>query len=231
MVVLQQKETHYFDTKEQAAYELLETLPRYLYDNENLVSIGVSEGGVFFSDYLSTKLGCVMDILLTEPISAPQNPELTLAMISETEEVVIHKALADAFKVSEDFIYAEAKRKYDDEVLGYAYKYRQGKELVTLEGRDVLLVDECIESGLTMMVALKSVIELGARNIYIATPIVDAFVYENLVKVCDEIFTPHKIRDYISIEYYYKNFEPLGYEEILEILQTHQIVNKHQGKE
>ncbi len=77
-----------------------------------------------------------------------------------------------------------------------------------------MLADECIETGLTMMVALKSVIARGAKNIYIATPILDKVVYQNLLTVCDGVFCPHKIQDYISIEYYYKDFERLNFEEI-----------------
>jgi putative phosphoribosyl transferase len=71
-----------------------------------------------------------------------------------------------------------------------------------------------------MMVALKSVIARGAKNIYIATPILDKTVYQNLLTVCDGVFCPHKIQDYISIEYYYKNFEPLTFEEIEEIIES-----------
>ena len=168
-----------------------------------------------------------MDILLTEPILAPNNPELSIAMISETEEVVMHKALIDAFEINEDYIYAEAQRKYEDEILEYVYKYRKGKNLVSLQGKYVVLADECIETGLTMMVALKSVIARGAKNIYIATPILDKTVYQNLLAVCDGVFCPHKIQDYISIEYYYKDFETVTFYEVSEIVHQQDIRYKN----
>jgi len=136
--------------------------------------------------------------------------------------VVMHKALVDAFDINEDFVYNEAQRKYDEEILGYVYRYRKGKDLLPLEGRYVVLADECIETGLTMMVALKSVIARGAKNIYIATPILDRSVYENLLSVCDGVFCPHKIQDYISIEYYYKAFKQLEFDEILQIVESYE---------
>ena len=193
----------------------------------------MSEGGVYFADKIATTLNAQMDILLTEPILAPNNLELAIAMISETEEVVIHKALTDAFEINEDYVYSEAHRKYEEEVLSYVYKYRKGKDLVSLHGKYVVLADECIETGLTMMVALKSVIARGAKNIYIATPILDKVVYQNLLTVCDGVFCPHKIQDYISIEYYYKDFEPLTFEEIEEIVeaQMQKIEDKRTYKE
>jgi len=210
----------YFDDREDASKQLIETLPISLLSENETVIIGVSEGGVYFADQIAKACDAQMDILLTEPILAPNNPEVPIAMISETEEVVMHKALVDAFDINEDFVYSEAHRKYEDDVLAYVYKYRKGKDLLSLEGKYVVLADECIETGLTMMVALKSVIARGAKNIYIATPILDTTVYQNLLTVCDGVFCPHKIQDYISIEYYYQNFEVLDFDAICAIVEA-----------
>ena len=210
----------YFKDKEDASKQLIETLPLELLSENETVVIGISEGGVYFADQIAKACDAQIDILLTEAILAPNNPEVPIAMISETEEVVMHKALIDAFDINEDYVYSEAHRKYEDEILAYVYKYRKGKDLVSLEGKYIVLADECIETGLTMMVALKSVIARGAKNIYIATPILDTSVYENLLTVCDGVFCPHKIQDYISIEYYYQNFDILDVDEICEILES-----------
>jgi len=212
----------YFKNREAAALELINTLPLELLEENKSVVIGVSEGGVYFADKIAKAVHSQMDILLTEAILAPNNPELAIAMVSETEEVVMHKALIDSFGINEDYVYGEAQRKYDEEVLSYVYKYRKGKDLVSLAGKYVILADECVETGLTMMVALKSVIARGAKNIYIATPILDKTVYENLLSVCDGVFCPHKIQDYISIEYYYENFDPLTFEDITEIIDSYE---------
>jgi len=217
----------YFEDREDASKQLIETLPIALLTDNETVVIGVSEGGVYFADKIAKACDAQMDILLTEPILAPNNPEVAIAMISETEEVVMHKALIDAFDINEDFVYSEAHRKYEEEVLSYVYKYRKGRDLLSLEGKYVVLADECIETGLTMMVALKSVIARGAKNIYIATPILDKTVYQNLLTVCDGVFCPHKIQDYISIEYYYQNFEPFTFEEIEEIVESQIQIKKN----
>jgi putative phosphoribosyl transferase len=216
----------YFEDRADASDQLIETLPIALLSDNQTVVIGVSEGGVYFADKIAKACEAQMDILLTEPILAPNNPEVAIAMISETEEVVMHKALVDAFDINEDYVYSEAHRKYEENVLSYVYKYRKGKDLISLEGKYVVLADECIETGLTMMVALKSVIARGAKNIYIATPILDKAVYQNLLTVCDGVFCPHKIQDYISIEYYYKNFEVLDFEEICMIVKDQETRNK-----
>ncbi len=216
----------YFKDKEDASKQLIDALPLDLLSNSETVVIGVSQEGVYFADRIADACRAKMDILLCEPILAPNNPEVSIAMISETQEVVMHKALVDAFDINEDYVYSEASRKYEDEILTYVYKYRKGKELVSLENKYVVLVDESIETGLTMMIALKSVIARGAKNIYVAIPILDKEVYENMLTVCDGVFSPHKIQDYISIEYYYQNFDLLDTEEICEIIEAQENKNR-----
>jgi len=216
-----------FQNREEAAKELINELPTQIFTGENTIVLGVSEGGVYFANELAKEFNVPMNILLTEPIYSLINPELSIAMVGETEEVVIHKALVEAFNIPKDYIYNEAQNKYSDEILGYVRKYRNGEGLKDLEDKYVILTDECVETGLTMMTAVKTVISLGAKNIFIAVPVLDNVVYENMVTICDNIFCPHKIDDYISIEYYYEDIAPFSFEEIDEIMNKNKIGNKH----
>jgi len=214
-----------FKNREEAAKKLMAEFPSQLFSDENTIIFGVSEGGAYFASLLAKKLNIPMDILLTEPIYSFVNPKLSIAMVGETEEVVIHKALVEAFNIPKDYIYNEAQKRYSDEIIGYMHKYRNGEKLKTLEEKYVILVDECIETGLTMMAAVKTAISLGAKNIFIAVPVLDNVVYENLVTICDNIFCPHKIDDYISIEYY-EEIEPYDCEKIVEIMKNNKKIGK-----
>ena len=224
-MIVKEKNTPIFKDREEAAKKLIAELPLKIFTLDNVIVLAVSEGGVYFADQLSKKLGCPMDILLTEPIYSSVNRELIIAMVGETEEIVMHKALIDAFEISEDYIYSEAHKKYRENILGHIYKYRDGQPIQDLDEKYVILTDECLETGLTMMTAVKTVISLGAKNIFIAAPILDEAVYENLVTICDNIFCPYKIDDYISREYYYESLEPFGFDDIEKIMKE-RIINE-----
>lgn len=99
-----------------------------------------------------------------------------------------------------------------------------------MKGKHVVLVDECIETWFTMMVTLKSVIAQEAKNIYIATPVLDKTVYQNLLSVCDGVFCPYKIQDYISIEYYFRVFEKSSFEEISKTVKSYEKLVMQDGK-
>ena len=220
-----------FIDRDAAVKELIELFPENLFEPSNTVVIGVSEGGVFFADKISKALKAQMDILLTEPIMAPNNPELAIAIVSETEVVVINKVLIDAFEIDEDYVYSEANRKYEETILSYVYKYRKGVPLRPLKGKDIILADESIETGLTMTVALKSMIEMGAKSIYIAAPVLDFTVYDNLLSLCDGVFCPHRIRDYISIEYYYETLDKLDFANLEKIIEANGVTDMEKKRQ
>ena len=217
--MIEEKKRTIFKNREEAFLQLLEEFPLSVFSLDETIILGVSEGGVYFAEQLSKRLNCRMDILLTEPIYSETNNKLVIGMVGETEEVVYHKALIDSFEISMDYVYAEADKKYHENILSYINKYRQGKTLEGLDNKYVILVDECAETGLTMMTAVKTAISLGAKNIFIAVPILDNVVYNNLLTICDNLFCPHKIDDYVSIEYYYEEIIPFGFDEIVERIE------------
>ena len=220
-----------FADRDAAAKELVELIPQNLFNPLDTVVVGVSEGGVYFADKIVKALKAQMDILLTEPIMAPNNPKLAIAIVSETEDMIMNKVLVDAFEIDEDYVYSEANRKYEETILSYVYKYRKGVSLQPLKGKHIILADESIETGLTMTVALKSMIEMGAKSIYVAAPVLDFTVYDNLLSLCDGVFCPHRIRDYISIEYYYETLDKLDFESLEKIIEANGVTNMEKNRE
>jgi len=212
----------YFKDRHDAAKQLYDEIPLSLFKDRELLVVSLSRGGMVIADYLARKLHCSMDILLIEPILAPKNPELPIAMISETQEIVIHKALTETFGIEDAFVYGEAKRVHDKEILPSLYRCRKGNPLQSVSGKAVILVDECVETDFTAIVAVKSMIGLGAKNIYMATPVLDETSRESLLRISDGVFTPYRIRDYISIEYYYEKLEKQDFSELERILDHYE---------
>lgn len=212
----------YFLDRKDAAKKLFDAMPTNYFIGEDTIMLGLSEGGAIIADELAEMMECDMDILLSESILAPHNPELPIAKISETEDMVVHRALVDSFGIDDDYIYQEAKRVYDSSILDYIYRYRKGSHIHSIKGKFVILVDECIETDLTALVAIKSAISLGAKSVYMATPILDKLAHDSLIQISDGLFSSHEIRDYISVEYYYESLERPDLEQIKRILEKYE---------
>lgn len=211
-----------FVDRDDAAAQLIGAMPIDHFQARDVTVIAISEGAVVIADAVARRLEAPMDILLSEAIPAPKNPELPIAMISETQTMVLNRAWIEAFEIDEDYVYGEGERRYDSQVLSHVYRYRQGEPIASVRDRVVILVDECVETGITTLVAIKSMIEQGAKNVYLAVPILDEAVYANLTPVCDGVYCPHTIRDYISIEYYYETLDQPTFETIKRILKDHE---------
>ncbi len=141
-------------------------------------------------------------------------------MVSETEEIVLHNELVDSFEINLDFIYGEAHRQYEEKILPKVYKYRKGDLIGSLSGKNVLLIDEGCETGMTVLSAIKTVINGGAKSVAYATPLISTDVSHSLEPVTDEIFFVHKISNFVDVEFYYQILKELDTDAVLDIISN-----------
>lgn len=206
--------SHLYNNRVAAAVELLEILPKNQMKQEEWEIVAVSSGGLVVANVMCQKLKLPLRYLFSEGIYAPNNSECEIARVSETQEIVIHEALANAFEIKVDYIYGEAHRKYEDKILSKMFKYRKGDAFQNQEGKSVLLVDEGCEGGLKLMAAVKTVLQMNPKAVYVATPIIPTNVLELLEPLVDEVYYGHSLRDYIETKCYYESFEQVSDEEI-----------------
>jgi len=203
-----------FDDRDVATSKLFNIVPEEIVASSNLLFIGVSLGGAYIAQKLAHHFGRDNDILLCEDIKAPNNDSLTIAIVTESEDIVIYDQLIQSFDISEDFVYNEARRKYDQDILNNKHLFRKGDDIINVYDKKVILVDEAIGTGFSMYAAIKSMISLGAKSIYVLSPIIDKVAYSNLLSICDGVYAPTRVLDYVSVDYYYKNLPRLRYKDI-----------------
>ena len=208
-----------FENQLDAAQKLLEILPKKeLVQNEYLL-ICSSIDSVILVDTVARDLKLSYEMLFTERIYAPNNPECEIAMVSEADDIVLCDELINSFNISYDFIYGEAHRKYEEKILKNVYKYRKGNLIKNLKDRNILLIDEGCETGFTAITCLKTLIKERVKSVTYATPSIAVDVANALSPLVDNIFAVHKIVNFIDVDFYYKNkIEPKP-ETILSILE------------
>jgi putative phosphoribosyl transferase len=196
-----------YNNRQEAVEDLLSILPHDVMQKENWIILALSRGSVEMAEKIADRLSLSFDIFIVKPIVAPNNADCQIAMVSETKEIVIHDALVASFGISEDYIYAEAQRRYDEEILDNIYKFRKSLPLSDLKDKTILLVDEGCETGLSTMCALKSVLNLEIKKVSLATPVIAEDLFHNLDLKVDKIYTNHRIDNFIEVSYYYKELE------------------------
>jgi putative phosphoribosyl transferase len=210
----------FFEDSQDAASQLFEILPTERINPEEWILIGISLQAIPLIENLAQKLHVKYDLLFCEHIFAPNNKECSIAMVSETEEIVLHQELVESFGINLDFIYGEAHRKYEEKILPKAYKYRKGGLISSIKEKNVLLIDAGCETGLTVLTATKTAISLRAKSVAYATPVLPTNVACALDPVIDEIFSVHKVSNFVDGAFYYLQLEELSSEEMLEIVKN-----------
>ncbi|WP_297680564.1 phosphoribosyltransferase [Helicobacter sp.] len=209
-----------FENRNDALQKLLHNMPLSFFEKQDCVVVGISFAGVLFAQSLAQMIKAPLAFLFTSPILAPNNPECEIAMATETHDVVINEALVRSFGISLDYIYGEVQRQYEDKMLPLIYQYRKGNPLISLKGKRVLLVDEGIDSGLTALASIKSVITLQAKTVHFACPVAPIEVAEVMDEATDGIFCLYRSKNFVDIGYYYKDYPAIESSVIEEIFNN-----------
>ncbi|PAF46725.1 phosphoribosyltransferase [Helicobacter sp. 12S02232-10] len=218
MINISKTENIKFENRDDALVRLMdEILIRHL-DVKNCIILATSLAGVGFGEKMSKKLGVALDFLFTVPIYAPLNHECEIAIVSENMDIIMNEALIDSFEITLDYIYGEAKRAYEEVILADIYKFRKGSMISSLNDRDVFIVDQGVETGLTMNAAIQTCIAKGAKSVYVLTPVIARNVAESLSEICDGVISVMRPDHFVSTAHYYKFLPPVDEDEIEEIL-------------
>ena len=172
---------------------------------ENAILVAIGREGVGFASVLANKLKVPMAFLFTQIIPSPLNPECPVAVVSEDMEIVINEELVSAFNISLDYVYGEAQRQYEEAISSFA-------------GKDVLLFDLGIETGLRIGVAIKTCMNLKAKSICVLAPVMPKNIYEFLSEICDDVCCPYPLENYVSTTHYFPTLQPIDDESFEEIL-------------
>jgi len=141
-----------------------------------------------------------------------------VARVSELEEIVMHDELVKAFDIQADYIYGEAKRRHEENILSQMYHYRKGRHLNDVTGKKVLIIDEGAETGLKIMTAIKTVMTMQPKAVYVAVPVLPKDVLEAFEPLVDEVFYLYDIGDFVETESYYEVLSELDDKTIETIL-------------
>ncbi len=209
-----------FIDREEATIQLCSILPKDKMQQENWLLIALSKGAILMAEKIAKELSLEYDVLILMPILAPNNNECQIAMVSETQEIVLHGNLVKSFNISKDFIYSESERKFNSEIVKDRGKFRKSLPFSDVKDRNILLIDDGCETGLSILCALKSMINLEAKKVSLALPLIPNDLFSTLDLKLDKIYAKHVIENFISTEYYYQVLEKLPKKVVQYILES-----------
>ena len=203
-----------FKDRADATQQLLDVLPISSMQLEKWVVLAISPGAIQIASTIAKVLGAKLDYLFTHKIFTSKNQECEIAIVTETQEVVIHEELMRSFNLDIQTIYRESNEKYDTILKQYKKQYRQNKDIASMQDANVLLVDEGLNTGLTMMACIKSVINAKAKSICVAVPVLPEVTINDIETIADDLYYVSAPAHFVSIDFYYENLENINMQNI-----------------
>lgn len=178
-------------------------VPKYRY--ENCAVVALNNGGVMVGAQIAAQLHCVLNMLLTEEIKLPQEPDAIAAIAqdgsfsynekyapSEIDEIVMeYHSLIDQEKFS--------RLEHMNQLLGDNGLIR--KDL--LKGHNVILVADGFANGFMLDVAVAFLKPIAIEKIIVATPLASVDAVDRMHVLADELYCLSVVGEYISTDHYY----------------------------
>lgn len=203
-----------FKNREQAAISLAHKLEEYKEDPKAIV-IGVPKGGVEIAYHVAHCLGLPMCTIISKRLSFPGNKEFGFGALAEED---FQYVLPDARKVLGEDLVEQAVEKGKMEVARRVALYREGEPLPDLAGRTVIIVDDGVATGVTLVPVIKLCRNRGAGKIVIAAPVASPR-YDWRLDDADELVFVQQPYSFLSVGHFYHDYSPLQDEKVIHLLR------------
>ncbi len=204
-----------FQNREEAAKELAQKLLPYR-GSKDTVIIALPRGGVPLAAILAKELHLPFDIFFVKKIPSPYNKEAGIGAVSENGYYFVNKAALESLRIPQEYI--------EKEIAAIQEKMAQKRALYKksrnpIKGKRVILIDDGIATGSSMLLAAQALQKEGAKEIIIAAPVIPFDTLDSLQAVANSVVALQTPKNFMAVGAFYKDFHQLSDDEVIELLK------------
>jgi putative phosphoribosyl transferase len=185
-------------------------------DWQDGIVLGLPRGGVPVAYEVARALELPLDILVVRKLGVAGLEELAMGAVASDGTVAINAPVLNEFNIPLEKVDAAVQREMV-EIERRERAYRNGRPPARIEDRMVILVDDGLATGASMLAAVRSV-RPRAREVMVAVPVAAESTYNELHGEVDEIVCSRIATPFYSVGSFYKNFEQTTEEEVCTLL-------------
>jgi putative phosphoribosyl transferase len=205
-----------FHNRADAARQLTELLKgRELYDP---LVLAIPRGGVITGAVLARTLGAELDVVLSRKLRAPMQPELAVGAVSENGRIYLNEHARAAPGLSVEYLDQE-RRCQLREVAQRKELFRGVRPQAEVAGRSVIVTDDGIATGSTMIAALQALMQQDPRELIVAVPVASPGRLAEVRAWCDDVVCLLQPENFWSIGQFYEDFTQVEDEEVVALLR------------
>ncbi|MGV8906393.1 MAG: phosphoribosyltransferase [Acetobacterium sp.] len=205
-----------FKNRKDAGIKLAQPLEKF--KDEDVIILALPRGGVVLGEEIANKLNAPLDILLTKKIGHPMNSEYAICAITEDGDPICNSA--EVKNVDPEWL-AEEIRKVRRDIKRRREMFLGGKALQPVEGKTVIIADDGIATGLTMIAAIQEIKKRKPKKLVIAIPVTPYDTAQRLMPMVDELVSLDIDANYRgAVGAYYDDFTQVEDSEVIAILKS-----------
>jgi len=184
------------------------------------IVLGIPRGGVPIGSRIAKSLKSPLDTIVLRKLPIPHNPEAGFGAVTLDKVAIFNEDLLSLIELTK----LEIDRIINDvykEVLRRDKVYRQDKPFPNLEKRSIILTDDGLATGYTMLAGVKFIRKKKAGQIIVAVPVAHREAYDLVRKESDQTVVLH-ISDEPSfaVASFYKSFPDMSDQEVVSYLEN-----------
>jgi len=182
------------------------------------VVLALPRGGVPVAAEIAAEWGAPMDVFVARKVGAPGHEELGIGAVAEGLDGIVMSDTARQLGIGDremQQLAARAHRELDRRVA----LYRGDRSLPELAGRDVVLVDDGLATGVTAEAALRSLRLKEPARLILAVPVCARETATRLGAVADEVVCAEAPVQFFAVGQWYQNFSQTTDDEVLDLLE------------
>jgi putative phosphoribosyl transferase len=174
-----------FRDRRDAGRALAELLTSYR-GKDNLQVLGLARGGIPVGWEVAASLAAPLDVFLVRKLGVPQWPELAMGALTTGGGLVINSGVVRSLNISDEQLNAVIERE-TAELIRRERAYRGGREPPDLTGQVVILVDDGIATGASMLAVVRAVRAANPEQVVVAVPVGPTSVRSQLAGEADDV--------------------------------------------
>ncbi|MGC2353053.1 MAG: phosphoribosyltransferase [Candidatus Udaeobacter sp.] len=205
-----------FLNRTEAGKFLAENLSAYV-DRNDVFVLGLPRGGVPVGIEVAKRLKAPLDVFVVRKLGLPDHLELTMGAIATGGVRVTNRDVVEGWQIPEMVIDAVAAQE-QEELVRRERVYRGDFPPHEVKGKTVILVDDGIATGSTMLAAVVALRQLEAGRVVAAAPVIAGSTYDRIRRAADDVAAVIVPEEFYSIGEWYEDFSLITDEEVHELL-------------
>jgi putative phosphoribosyl transferase len=205
-----------FFNRTEAGQLLAENLNSYA-NRADVLVLALPRGGVPVAAEVARKLNAPLDVFVVRKLGLPGHPELAMGAIASGGVRVFNGDVVNSLLIPDEVIDAVSAQELT-ELQRREKVYRDDLPPPEVEGKTVILIDDGIATGSTMLAAVSALRQLNVSHIVVAVPVIAASTYYEIRRAADDVAAVMVPENFYAVGQWYEDFSQTSDDEVRDLL-------------